>query len=151
MFRDKALSLYLQDPTIPEVSKNIAKRMWVRCNGKTPNEINVLVPLSQYERKAYSYVQMVNMEIMPQSMFKSPEEAYPTFRVYLQKAEDNDVKDKLLVSLQKALENMPMWSQAYWGQFGEMATSNNNIAMSQAIQTPKTKPSRADVVPGANG
>jgi len=46
---------------MPEVSKLIAKRMLCRCNGKTPNEVNVLVPLTNAERKAYDYLNIVNL------------------------------------------------------------------------------------------
>ena len=145
LFWDKTLAMYLQDPTVPDVSKNIAKRMRLRANGKTPNEINVLCPLSQYERKAYNYLNMVNMEIMPKSLLDNPTEAYPTFWVYLQKAENNTTKDKVLTALQSAMENMPMGNPATAWAFAQMATSTNNITQSQAIQAPQPKPSRGNL------
>lgn len=133
VFRDKYLSLFLQDPSTPEVSKLIAKRMLMRCNGKTPNEINVLVPLSNYERKAYDYLGMVNLNIVPQSLFENPPESLRTFWVYLQKCDDTKAKTVVITALQKALNNVPPPQQP-WQQMAEMANSQSNIAMSQAIQ-----------------
>jgi hypothetical protein len=137
--------MYLSDPLIPDVSKMIAKRMWLRSNGKTPNEINVLVPLTQYERQAYDYMNMVNSGIEPESIFKQPKEAYPTYRVYLQKADNNDIRDRLLTAMQQLLVNMPMGSPAMNGGMQEMANTNQNIAASQSIQTPQSKPNRGDI------
>ena len=91
--------MYMQDPTTPQASKNFAKRMRFRANGKTPNEINVLVPLTQYERKAYGYVSMINMDVVPESIFNSPTEALWTYRVYFQKADNTPAKDKVLQAL----------------------------------------------------
>jgi len=96
VFWDKYLSLFLQDPAIPEVSKNICKRMLLRCNGKTPNEINIIIPLTQNERKAYQYLGMVNADIMPENLFNNPAESYPTFWTYLQKADNNKTKELVL-------------------------------------------------------
>ena len=108
MFWDKALAMYMQDPSTPEASKNFAKRMRFRANGKTPNEINVLVPLTQYERKAYQYVSMINMDVLPESIFNAPPEALWVYRVYFQKADNNKTKDKVLQALGEALVNVPM-------------------------------------------
>lgn len=151
MFRDKSLSLLLQDPNTPEVSKLIAKRMWMRCNRKTPNEINVLCPLGPFEKKAYDYMGMVNLNIVPKAIMNNPPEAYQTFRIYLQKAENTSAKDVVLQALTVAMSKLPAW----WMQaaptannFNETANSTNNIAMSQAIQsTAQQKPSRMDNVP----
>jgi hypothetical protein len=44
--------MMLNNPSTPDVSKRIAQRMCYRCNGKTPNEINVLVPLENDETVA---------------------------------------------------------------------------------------------------
>ena len=149
LFWDKTLPLFMQDPTVPEVSKDIARRMWLRANGKTPNEINVLVPLKQFERKALTYLNMVNLEIMPESMMDNPPEAYPTFRVYLQKADNNKMKDKVLAALSSALESMPSWQQPMpwqgWEKFNEIANSNSNVTMSQAIQAKPEQPNRQNL------
>ena len=52
------------------------------------------------------------MEVMPKSLLDNPTEAYPTLWVYLQKAENNPVKEKVLIALQQAMENMPMGNPA---------------------------------------
>lgn len=95
-FWDKYLALFLQDPSTPEASKLIAKRMLLRCNGKTPNEINVLVPLTNAERKAYDYLSIVNIGEIPQSMMSNPQDYLQTFRIYLQKADNNKAKEVVL-------------------------------------------------------
>lgn len=102
--------MLLQDPTMPDVSKSIAKRMLLRCNGKTPNEVNVLVPLTQFERKAMDYLSMVNINVVPKSIFNNPPESLRTFWVYLQKADNTSSKDVILGALQQALNNVPMTS-----------------------------------------
>lgn len=151
MFWDKSLSLLLQDPNTPDVSKLIAKRMWMRCNRKTPNEVNVLVPLTTFEKKAYEYLGMVNLNVVPKSLLNNPPEAYATFRVYLQKAENTNAKDVVLATLQEAMATQPQgWMQAAPTpqNFNETANSTNNIAMSQAIQSSgKQSPSRMDNLP----
>ncbi len=145
LFWDKTFALIMQDPSETEASKKIAKRMMLRANGKTPNEINVLCPLSNYERKAYGYVGMVNMDIVPESMFNSPTDAFWTYWVYLQKADNTPAKEKVLTALAEALENQPMGGQTN-GTFNETANSASNIAMSQAIQAPSAPPSRQALI-----
>lgn len=151
IFWDKSLSLLLQDPNTPDVSKLIAKRMWMRCNRKTPNEVNVLCPLTTFEKKAYEYLGMVNLDNVPKSLINNPPEAYQTFRIYLQKAENTRAKDVVLATLQEAMANQPMWgmqSAPTPQNFNETANSTNNIAMSQAIQSSgKQAPSRLDNLP----
>ena len=134
VFWDKYLWMLLQDPTMPDVSKSIAKRMLLRCNGKTPNEVNVLVPLTQFERKAMDYLSMVNINVVPKSMFNNPPESLRTFWVYLQKADNTPSKDVILGALQQALNNVPMTSTVMPDWFNQMAQSTQNIASSQAIQ-----------------
>ena len=150
-FRDKSLSLLLQDPNTPEVSKLIAKRMWMRCNRKTPNEINVLCPLLPAEKKAYEYMGMVNLNVVPKSIFNNPPEMFQTFWIYIQKAEGTAAKDTVLESLSLAMSKLPagwMQSAPTPQNFNETANSTNNIAMSQAIQWTNNKaPSRMDNIP----
>jgi hypothetical protein len=107
LFWDKYLALFLQDPTIPEVSKLIAKRMLLKCNGKTANEINVLIPYTNAERKALDYLTIVNLGKVPESIFKSPPEYLPTYWIYLQKAENGEAKEVVLSALQQALVEVP--------------------------------------------
>ena len=107
MFWDKYLALFLQDPDLPPVSKNRAKRMLLRCNGKLPNEINVLVPFSVDERKAMDYLSIVNLNEVPHSIMNNPAEYLQTFWVYLQKADNTKAKDVVLSALQQAMVNIP--------------------------------------------
>ena len=149
VFWDKYLALFLQDPWTQEASKLIAKRMLLRCNGKTPNEINVLCPLTNAERNAYDMINIVNLNIVPKSLFDWPEEYLWTYWIYLQKAEDTKAKEAVLWALQKALAKIPLPEPTQWPDqtaFDSMANSNQNIAASQAIQSSQrdTPPTRAD-------
>lgn len=137
----------LNNPSTPDVSKRIAQRMCYRCNGKTPNEINVLVPLENDETVALNFVDMINLDIVPKSIFKYPREYLRTFWVYFQKAENTKAKDVVLQAIRKAMVNMPL-QQAVNPAFTEMANSSSNIAMSQAMQSAdKTITSRQDLIP----
>lgn len=147
IFWDKYLWMMLNNPSTPEVSKRIAQRMCYRCNGKTPNEINVLVPLENDETVAIQFVDMLNLDVVPQSLFKYPREYLRTFWVYFQKAENTKAKEVVLQALRNAMVNMPL-QQAQNPQFTEMANSSSNIAMSQAMQSAdKTITSRQDLIP----
>ena len=147
IFWDKYLWMMLNNPSTPDVSKRIAQRMCYRCNGKTPNEINVLVPLENDETVALQFVDMLNLNVVPQSMFKYPREYLRTFWVYFQKAENTKAKDVVLQALRNAMVNMPL-QQAQNPAFTEMANSSSNIAMSQAMQSAdKNIVSRQDLIP----
>ena len=147
IFRDKYLWMVLNNPSVPDVSKRIAQRMCFRCNWKTPNEINVLVPLENDETVALGFVEMVNMWEVPHSIFSYPKEYLRTFWVYLQKAENNKAKDVVLQALRRAMINLPLQS-AVNPAFTEMANSSSNIAMSQAMQWADKKiTSRQDLIP----
>ena len=147
IFWDKYLWMMLNNPSTPEVSKRIAQRMCYRCNGKTPNEINVLVPLENDETVAIQFVDMLNLDVVPQSLFKYPREYLRTFWVYFQKAENTKAKEVVLQALRNAMVNMPL-QQAQNPQFAEMANSSSNIAMSQAMQSAdKNIVSRQDLIP----
>lgn len=147
IFWDKYLGMMLNNPSAPEVSKRIALRMCYRCNGKTPNEINVLVPLENDETVALQFVELLNNNIPPQSIFQYPQEYLRTFWVYFQKAENTKAKEVVLQALRNAMVNMPL-QQAQNPQFTEMANSSSNIAMSQAMQSADKKiTSRQDLIP----
>ena len=147
IFRDKYLWMVLNNPSVPDVSKRIAQRMCFRCNWKTPNEINVLVPLENDETVALGFVEMVNMWEVPRSIFSYPKEYLRTFWVYIQKAENNKAKDVVLQALRRAMINLPLQS-AVNPAFTEMANSSSNIAMSQAMQWADKKiTSRQDLIP----
>ena len=93
------LPIILQDPETPKISKQFAKRLTYRYNGMNANEINVICPLSAEERQAQEYLFMVNQNIMPKTILSNPNADIFTYYIYLQKAEDNEVKDKLLYTL----------------------------------------------------
>jgi hypothetical protein len=139
--------MVLNNPSVPDVSKRIAQRMCFRCNWKTPNEINVLVPLENDETVAMWFVEMVNMWEVPRSIFSYPKEYLRTFWVYIQKAENNKAKDVVLQALRRAMINLPLQSSVN-PAFTEMANSSSNIAMSQAMQWADKKiTSRQDLIP----
>lgn len=147
IFWDKYLGMMLNNPDTPPVSKRIAQRMCYRCNWKTPNEINVLVPLENDETVAMSFVDMINLDVVPKSIFKYPKDYLRTFWVYFQKAENTKAKDVVLQAIRKAMVNMPL-QQLQSPQFTEMANSSSNIAMSQAMQSAdKNIVSRQDLIP----
>jgi hypothetical protein len=139
--------MVLNNPSTPDVSKRIAQRMCFRCNWKTPNEINVLVPLENDETVALSFVDMLNIWVVPQSIFSYPKEYLRTFWVYFQKAENNKAKEIVLQALKNALVKLPLVQQQN-PAFTEMANSSSNIAMSQAMQgADKNIVSRQDLIP----
>ena len=147
IFRDKYLWMMLNNPSTPDVSKRIAQRMCYRCNGKTPNEINVLVPLENDETVAMEFVNMLNLNHVPHSIFQYPKEYLRTFWVYFQKAENTKAKEVVLQAIRNAMVNMPL-AQTPNPQFTEMANSSSNIAMSQAMQSAdKNIVSRQDLIP----
>lgn len=140
-YRDKILPIYLANPAIPEVSKLIAQRMQARAYKKTPNEINVMFPLTNAERIAIKFVNMISIDVTPKSILDYPTEYYPTFWVYIQKADDTPAKKNVLSALQLALQEIPSAPPAA-PQMQEMTNSANNIAMSQAIGKPEGVPNR---------
>ena len=147
IFWDKYLGMMLNNPDTPPVSKRIAQRMCYRCNWKTPNEINVLVPLENDETVAMQFVDMINLDVVPKSLFEYPKEYLRTFWVYFQKAEKTKAKDVVLQAIRNAMVNMPL-QQMQSPQFTEMANSSSNIAMSQAMQSAdKNIVSRQDLIP----
>ena len=147
IFRDKYLWMVLNNPSVPEVSKRIAQRMCFRCNWKTPNEINVLVPLENDETVALGFVRLLNMNEIPRSIFSYPKEYLRTFWVYFQKAENTKAKEVVLQALNNAMIKLPLM-QSVNPAFTEMANSSSNIAMSQAMQwTDKNIVSRQDLIP----
>lgn len=102
-FLNAQLPLILQDPETPKVSKLIAKRDMYRLNGKTANQINLLVPLTPDERKAKQFISVVNQNEIPKSLFSNPKIDMYTIYVYMQKAIDTPAKEKVLKSLEQAL------------------------------------------------
>ena len=87
-FLNAFLPIILQDPRIPEISKIFTWRETLRQNGQTPNQIYTKVPLTKDERRAKMYVDMVNNDVMPESIFNDPNADFQTYYFYMQKADD---------------------------------------------------------------
>ena len=82
---------------------------------------------------AINFVDMLNLNQVPQSMFSYPQEYLRTFWVYFQKAENTKAKEATLQALRNAMVRLPLQQQVN-PAFTEMANSSSNIAMSQALQ-----------------
>ena len=99
------------------------------------------------ETVAINFVEMLNLNQVPKSMFQYPKEYLRTFWVYFQKAENTKAKDVVLQALRNAMVRLPL-QQAVNPAFTEMANSSSNIAMSQAMQSAdKQITSRQDLIP----
>ena len=85
------------------------------------------------ETTAIEFVNMINLNHVPNSIFDYPQEYLRTFWVYFQKAENTRAKDVVLQAIRNAMVKMPLQQQQNQA-FTEMANSSSNIAMSQAIQ-----------------
>ena len=119
------------DPEIKPVNKAIFKRLYLRATGLKPNTINSIFAYTPQERIAKSYVDMVNLGVKPTSLFKRTDLDFYTMWLYMQKAEDWDLKDELLEKLNWLL--LEMWESTMMpGMNNEMANSAANIMMSQA-------------------
>ena len=88
-----------QDPEIKPVNKAIFKRLYLRATGLKPNTVNSIFDYTPQERQAMSYVDMVNLGEEPKSLFKRTDLDYYTVWLYMQKAEDSDLKAKILEKL----------------------------------------------------
>ncbi len=58
---NQMLPQIVADPSVPEVSKMIFRRLAHKINGIQQNMINIIAPYSPSEQKAKEYVDMVNM------------------------------------------------------------------------------------------
>lgn len=117
------------DPEIKPVNKAIFKRLYLRSTGLKPNTVNSIFSYTAQERIAKSYVDMVNLGVEPKSLFKRTDLDYYTMWLYMQKAEDWELKDKLLDKLNNLL--LEMWEAQPMAMNSEMANSAANIMMSQ--------------------
>ena len=118
------------DPEIKPVNKSIFKRLYLRATWLKPNTINSIFSYTASERIAKSYVDMVNLWEEPKSLFKRTDIDFYTVRLYMQKAEDGDLKDKILNKLNGLLLELWEWQPEIPMQ-NEMANSAANIMMSQ--------------------
>ena len=118
------------DPEIKPVNKSIFKRLYLRATGLKPNTINSIFDYTPQERIAMDYVNMVNLGYDPKSLFKRTDLDYYTIWLYMQKAEDWDLKEKILQKLQGLLLELGENPTLPWNN--EMANSAANIMMAQA-------------------
>lgn len=128
-----ALPIILNDPDLPKISKLIAKRFTAKLNGMPQNSINQIYALLPEERDAKGMVEYyINDDKMPPWLFEEPNADYLTYRIYIQKAEDNDTKEKILSVLEKYL--IQNWQQQWLQQMNQQANSASNIMTSQLAQ-----------------
>lgn len=124
--------IIINDQDIKPVCKSIFKRLMLRVNGLQPNTINSIFNYTPSERQAKKFVEMVNMWVEPKSIFKRPELDFFTIWLYMQKAEDWEIKDRLLDKLDNLL--LELWedtSDMAMMQQNPVANSAANIMMSQ--------------------
>lgn len=132
--KNSLMTLYpiiTNDPDIKPVNKAIFKRLYLRAVWLKPNTINSIFNYLPEERIAKRYVEMVNMWEEPKSIFKRNDIDYYTLWLYMQKAEDWDIKDKILAKLDDLL--LELWDaqpQMMWLN-NQVANSAANIMMSQ--------------------
>ena len=128
------LPIIRQDPNIPGVAKRMAQRMFFEASWFTPNQVNMLVPKGHHEEMAENYVKIINSGEKPRSIFKnlSPknikqtQEALRTYYIYIQQADNNDVKQEVLTSLRDAMNNLGMALEGV--EKAGKAISNSNIS-----------------------
>ena len=127
------LPIIMNDPEIPKISKLIAKRFTAKLNGMPQNSINQIYSLTPEERDAKGMVEYyINDDEMPLGMFENPNADYLTYWIYIQKANDNKTKEKVLSVLEKYL--MQKWQDMWVTQMNEQANSASNIMQSQLAQ-----------------
>ena len=118
------------DPEIKPVNKAIFKRLYLRATWLKPNTVNSIFDYTPQEKKAMDYVNMVNLWVKPKSLFKRTDLDYYTVWLYMQKAEDGDLKAEILEKLSWLL--LELGEQPQMQMWNEMANSAANIMMSQA-------------------
>ena len=96
------MPLVLQDPAIPMVSKNVFKRKMRELSGVDPELISIYVPLTADEQRALNFVELINNDILPDNFFR-PGMDLLTYWVYTSRAEDNKVKQKVMLALEQKM------------------------------------------------
>lgn len=123
--------LIVNDPDIKPVNKAIFKRLYLRSTWLKPNTINSIFDYTAQERIAMWYLAMVNLGEEPKSLFKRTDLDYYTVRLYMQKAEESDLKQKILQKLQGLL--LELWESPTMPMNNEMANSAANMMMAQWV------------------
>ena len=121
--------MIVNDPEIKPVNKAIFKRLYLRATWLKPNTINSIFDYTPAERQAKNYVDMVNLGVKPTSLFKRTDLDFYTVWLYMQKAEDGDLKSEILEKLSWLLLELGETPTIPMGN--EMANSAANIMLSQ--------------------
>lgn len=135
LFYASLLASVQQNPAIPQSSKLMALREYMRYNKIHSNTIQAIVPLLPEERKAMNYLSMVNADIVPEGMINSetPPEWYSTYYVYLQKADNTTAKSVTLMALENQLATQPVQSQpTAWPELNSAANMMLAKAMNES-------------------
>lgn len=121
--------MIVNDPEIKPVNKAIFKRLYLRATWLKPNTINSIFDYTPAERQAKNYVDMVNLGVKPTSLFKRTDLDFYTVWLYMQKAEDGDLKSEILEKLSGLL--LELGESPTMPMNNEMANSAANIMLSQ--------------------
>lgn len=136
----------LQSPLMSEIWKKFLIRRRFKLNKMKDPEIYTYIGLDGMEKIAKSYLDIVNMGKIPESLFSNPQIDYSVMRIYLQKAEESEAKYVVLSALEQILIQQWMNTWIQWSQ--QAANSATNIAMSQAMSWMWNQlQTRADVLP----
>lgn len=148
----------MSNPDIPAVSKLFYQRDIEKYRGIPREEIYLKYPRTADENRAIRYIKMINAEVTPEALF------YPwmdlwTYYIYLQKAQDNDLKKKILLQLEQLMEEewlnkakQPQIPWMEWEEQGKMDQVGNSMAsqlvsnVAQSSGTVHNYPTRADVL-----
>lgn len=132
--------LIMQNPDIPKAGKLMAQRLMYKANGFTANQINQLLPETHYETTAKNAIKMINAEVKPKALFKwlnpqTAKEALTTYYIYIQQANDNDIKRQVLGAIKRALTNLWFSLDAMQSQqMNKMMNSNATMALNKSMQ-----------------
>lgn len=136
-------AIVLQDPGIPEVSKNIFRRKLYELQEVDYELIEIFVPMTPDETRAMWYLEILNANQKPKWLFK-PGMDLLTYWIYLGRAEDTEAKEVVMAELQNKLSEWPQgwampgmpwqpWQPWAWGEMWPWGFQNlaNNVAAQQ--------------------
>lgn len=98
-----ALPMILNDSSITPTAKLIAQRTVAKLNGMPQNKINDIYDLKPAESMAMNYLELLNEDIVPKSLFTDPSMDYQVLWIYLNRAQDTPAKEKVLPVLRQYL------------------------------------------------
>lgn len=128
------LPIIINDPDVSKMSKLFAKRFVARLNWMSANKVNEIYGLLPGERKAKDDVEyFINDNIVPKGLFQDPNEDLEILRVYYNRADNTDAKEKILAVLEQAMIKMGTQLQQPQ-QMNQQANSAGNIMSSQLAQ-----------------